>query len=87
MGEADVATVRSRGAVHNKLKCRVAPAHIRGDNRTEFVSVGVQKLCANSGAGTLHIEPESPWQIGIVGSFNGHLQDELISSEIFATLA
>jgi transposase InsO family protein len=28
----------------------------------------------------------SPWQNGIVESFNGCLRDELLSSEIFATL-
>ena len=28
----------------------------------------------------------SPWQNGIVESFNGRLRDELLSSEIFATL-
>ena len=28
----------------------------------------------------------SPWQNGIVESFNGRLRDEQLSSEIFATL-
>ena len=33
------------------------------------------------------IDPGSPWQNGIVESFNGRLRDELLSSEIFDTLA
>ena len=39
------------------------------------------------GTDTLYIDPGSPWQNGIVGSFNGRLRDELLSSEIFAALA
>jgi hypothetical protein len=31
--------------------------------------------------------PGFPWQNGIVESFNGRLRDELLSSEIFDTLA
>jgi len=66
---------------------RGAPAHIRSDNGPEFVSAAVRRWCAESGTGTLHIDPGSPWQNGIVESFNGRLRDELLSSEIFETLA
>ena len=38
-------------------------------------------------AGTLYIDPAAPWQNGIVESFNGRLRDELLSSELFETLA
>ena len=43
--------------------------------------------CEESGTGALYIDPVSPWQNGIVGTFNGRLRDELLSSEIFDTLA
>ncbi len=66
---------------------RGAPAHVRNDNGPEFVSVALRRWCAESATVTLHIDPGSPWQNGIVESFNGRLRDELRSSEIFETLA
>jgi transposase InsO family protein len=66
---------------------RGAPAHIRADNGPEMISKAVRAWCAESGTGALYIDPGSPWQNGIVESFNGRLRDELLSSEIFATLA
>lgn len=66
---------------------RGAPAHLRSDNGPEFISAAVRAWCAESGTGTLLIDPGSPWQNGIVESFNGRLRDELMSSEIFDTLA
>jgi putative transposase len=66
---------------------RGAPAHLRSDNRPDFISAAVRKWCEESGTGTLYIDPGSPWQNGIVESFNGRLRDELLSSGIFATLA
>ena len=38
------------------------------------------------GAGTLYIEPGSPWENGYVESFNGKLRDELLDREVFYTL-
>jgi len=38
------------------------------------------------GTGALHIDPGSPWQTGIVASFNGRLRNELLSSAILDTL-
>jgi transposase InsO family protein len=66
---------------------RGAPAHLRADNGPEMISKAVKACCAESGTGTLYIDPGSPWQNGIVESFNGRLRDELLSSEIFDTLA
>jgi len=66
---------------------RGAPAHLRADNGPEMISKAVKAWCAESGTGTLYIDPGSPWQNGIVESFNGRLRDELLSSEIFDTLA
>ncbi len=38
------------------------------------------------GAGTLFIEPASPWENGYIEFFNGKLRDELLDREIFYTL-
>ena len=38
------------------------------------------------GAGTLYIEPGSPWENGYVESFNGKLRYELLNREVFHTL-
>jgi transposase InsO family protein len=65
---------------------RGAPAHLRADNGPEMISKAVKEWCASSGTDALYIDPRSPWQNGIVESFNGRLRDELLSSEIFATL-
>jgi putative transposase len=66
---------------------RGAPAHIRVDNGPEMISKAVKSLCEESGTGALYVDPGSPWQNGIVESFNGRLRDELLSSAIFDTLA
>lgn len=66
---------------------RGAPGHLRSDNGPEFVSKAVKRWCADAGTGTLYIDPGAPWQNGIVESFNGRLRDELLSSELFETLA
>jgi transposase InsO family protein len=66
---------------------RGAPAHIRSDNGPELVSRVVKGWCEEGGTGALYIDPGSPWQNGIVESFNGRLRDELLSSEVFDTLA
>jgi transposase InsO family protein len=66
---------------------RGAPANLRADNGPEMISKAVRAWCAESSTGTLYINPGSPWQNGIVESFNGRLRDELLSSEIFDMLA
>jgi len=52
-----------------------------------MISKAVKAWCEESGTGALYIDPGSPWQNGIVESFNGRRRDELLSSEIFDTLA
>jgi putative transposase len=66
---------------------RGAPAHVRSDNGLEFVSAAMRRCCAESGTVTLYINPGSPWQNGITESINSWLRDELLSSEMFETLA
>jgi len=66
---------------------RGAAKNIRSDNRPEFIAHALQRWCSESGTNALYIEPGAPWQNEIVESFNGRLRDELLSSEIFESLA
>jgi putative transposase len=69
------------------MATRGVPAHFRSDNGPEMTAKVVRDWLAKVGVMTLHIDPDSPWQNGIVESFNGRLRDELLSSEIFDSLA
>jgi putative transposase len=66
---------------------REALKRIRSDNGPELVSKAVEAWCEEGGTRTLSFDPGAPWQNGIVESFKGRLRDELLSSEIFDTLA
>ena len=69
------------------MAIRGVPVHLRADNGPEMISKAVKEWCAASGTDAFYIDPGSPWQNGILESFNGRLRDELLSSEICATLA
>jgi putative transposase len=62
------------------------PTHIRSDNGPEFVAKKLREHLASSGVKTLYIEPGSPWQNGIIESFNGRLRDECLNCELFHSL-
>ena len=66
---------------------RGAPGFVRSDNGSEFIahSVAAHLLAADSD--TKHIDPGAPWQNGYSESFNGKLRDELLSQELFGSLA
>jgi transposase InsO family protein len=66
---------------------RGAPAFVRSDNGSEFIAhrVGAHLLAAESGP--KHIDPGAPWQNAYSESFNGKLRDELLSQELFGSLA
>jgi len=66
---------------------RGAPENIRSDNGPEFVAHALRDWCREGATNALYIEPGAPWQNGIVESFNSRLRDELLSSEIFESLA
>jgi transposase InsO family protein len=46
----------------------------------------VKDWLARRGAGTLYIEPGSPWENAYSETFNSRLRDELLDREIFETL-
>lgn len=68
------------------FKLHGAPTHIRSDNGPEFVAKQLKEHLASSGVKTLYIEPGSPWQNGIIESFNGRLRDECLNCELFHSL-
>ena len=65
---------------------RGVPEHIRSDNGPEFVAKAVQDWIRAVGARTAYIERGSPWENGLIESFNARLRDELLDGEVFYTL-
>ncbi len=82
LGAADVIDVLA-----DLFITRGTPGHIRSDNGPEFAAVAVRGWITGVQASTAFIEPGSPWENGYVESFNGKLRDELLSAEVFNTLA
>ncbi len=66
---------------------RGVPGHIRSDNGPEFAAKAVRDWITGVRSSTAYIEPGSPWENGYVESFNGKLRDELLSTEVFNSLA
>jgi len=63
-----------------------APHYVRFDNGPEFVAHAVSDWCRFHSAGSLFIDPGSPWQNAWIESFNGRLRDELLNSWRFDSL-
>ncbi|MFI0432726.1 MAG: transposase [Candidatus Nanopelagicales bacterium] len=57
------------------------------DDGAELTSAALRDSCRFTGTGTAFIDPGAPWQNGYVESFNAGLRDELLSGEVFDTLA
>ena len=66
---------------------RGAPRFVRSDNGPEFIAHRVGAYLLAAGSGARHIDPGAPWQNGYTESFNGKLRDELLSQELFGSLA
>lgn len=62
------------------------PAYLRFDNGPEFVAYAVADWCRFNGAGTIFIDPGSPWQNAWVESYNGRMRDEHLNGQLFDTL-
>jgi transposase InsO family protein len=59
------------------------PAYVRSDNGAEFTAAKVMRWLRDQAIGPAFIAPGSPWQNGVVESFNGKLRDELLNREWF----
>ncbi len=55
---------------------RGAPNYVRLDHGPEFVARAMHDWCRFNSAGSLFIDPGSPWQNAWIESFNGRLRDE-----------
>jgi putative transposase len=74
------------GELDQILSRREAPGYLRCDNGPEFIAAALKDWCRFSGAGTVFIEPGSPWQNPYVESFNARVRDELLNMTEFYTL-
>jgi len=63
------------------------PAFVRSDNGAEFTAAKVMRWLRDHAIGPAFIAPGSPWQNGVIESFNGKLRDELLNREWFRTRA
>ena len=81
--------INSRAVIRQLMKLFEVygvPEHIRSDNGPEFVAKAVRAFLDGHQVKTLYIEPGSPWQNGIIESFNGRLKDECMNIEAFMSL-
>jgi transposase InsO family protein len=76
-----VVAVLDRLALHHG-----APHYVRFDNGPEFVAHAVRDWCRFNSAGSLFIDPGSPWQNAWIESFTGRLRDQLLNSWRFDSL-
>jgi putative transposase len=65
---------------------RGAPGFIRMDNGPELIAWALRDWCRLTGAGTIYIEPGSPWENPWIESFNGRTRDELLNITEFGSL-
>ena len=65
---------------------RAVPAYLRSDNGPEFIADAIKKWLAESGVGTLYIEPGSPWENAYIESFISRFEDELLNGESFGSV-
>jgi putative transposase len=63
-----------------------APAYLRFDHGPEFIAHAVADWCRFTGAGSMFIDPGSPWQNAWVESFNSRMRDELLNLWRFDSL-
>jgi transposase InsO family protein len=62
------------------------PAYLRSDNGPEFIGRSIRNALEELGVQTLFIQPGSPWENGVVESFNARLRDEVLARESFWNL-
>ena len=74
------------GVLEQLSTARGTPRHLRMDNGPELIAWALRDWCRLSGAGTVYIEPGSPWENPYVESFNGRVRDELLNVEEFGSL-
>ena len=69
------------------IKDRGAPAYLRSDNGSEFISRTLAVFLSKAGSQSRFIAPGSPWQNGHAESFVSRLRAEVLDVEVFLNLA
>ena len=64
-----------------------APAYVRCDNGPEFAAEALVSWCNTAGVDTAFIDPGSPWQNGLIESFNAEYRRGQLSGEIMDGMA
>ena len=80
-------SLRVQQVLSELFETRTAPAFLRSDNGSEFISRSLAVFLSQSGTQSRFIKPGSPWQNGFVESFNSRLRAELLDVEVFHNLA
>ena len=65
---------------------RGVPCGIRSDNGGEFTGTVVSRRLKLAGVEALLVEAGCPWENGVVESLNSILRDDLLNTELFATV-
>jgi len=73
-------------SVERLVALRGAPRFLRMDNGPELIAWTLRDWCRLSGAGTIYIDPGSPWENPFIESFNGRVRDELLNITEFGSL-
>lgn len=73
-------------ALSRLMRLHGKPQYIRSDNGAEFTATTVMRWLRDQNVGPTYIKPGSPWQNGVVESFNGKLRDECLNREWFTSI-
>jgi putative transposase len=74
-------------ALAELLISRRPPAHIRSDNRPEFISKALDRWAYENGVTLDFSRPGKPTDNAFVESFNGRFRDECLNAHWFLSLA
>lgn len=66
---------------------RGAPQRLRSDNGSEFVCEALQSWLPTAGTASIRVAPGSPWENGVIESFNSRFRDEFLNGEEFESVA
>jgi putative transposase len=64
-----------------------APRQIRSDNGSEFICEALLGWMTKKGVEPLLVRPGSPWENGVIESFNSRFRDEFLNGEEFESVA
>jgi putative transposase len=63
-----------------------APRRLRSDNGSEFVCEALQSWLPKAGTQSLLVAPGSPWENGVIESFNSRFRDEFLNGVEFESV-